>query len=82
MKRKQGFDDVRKRGERWYSKLKSQLEPKLNGRVIVIAIDSGLYVLGDNAGDAVKSFRHFIGTGVKAYGRKIGPDPYTARVSA
>ena len=82
MPRKTHSDEVRKKGERWYRRLKSRLEPQLNGKVIIIAIDSGLYVFGEDDGDAVKHFRHYIGKGVKAYGRKIGPDPYTARVSA
>ena len=75
-------NDVFEKGERWYQKLKSKLEPKMNGKVIVIDIETGLYVFGDDDGDAVGRFRHFIGKGIKAYGRKIGPDPYTQRLSA
>jgi hypothetical protein len=75
-------DTVREKGERWYRKLKPKLEPKLNGKVIVIAVDSGLYVFGDDDVSANKAFSHFVGRGVAGYGRKIGPDPYTAKVGA
>ncbi|MFZ2556015.1 MAG: hypothetical protein WAZ27_04900 [Minisyncoccia bacterium] len=81
MAQKHDPNETKRRGEQWYRKLKPKLEPRLNGKVIVIAIDSGLYVLGDDVYEADKAFDHFIGKNVKGYGRKIGPDPYTQRVS-
>lgn len=65
-----------------YRRLKPHLEPKLNGKVIVIDIKTGLYVLGDDVYEADRTFSHLMGRKVVSYGRKIGPDPYTQRVGA
>jgi hypothetical protein len=75
-------EDIRKKGERIYRRLKPHLEPKLNGKVIVIDITTGLYVLGDDIYEADPAFTRFFGKTAKGYGRKIGPDPYTQRVGA
>lgn len=75
-------EKIREKGERIYRRLKLHLEPKLNGKVIIIDIKTGLYVLGDDAYEAGPAFSHFFGKNAKGYGRKIGPDPYTQRVSA
>lgn len=80
MAQKRDSHETKRIGEQWYRKLKPKLEPKLNGKVIVIALDSGLYVFGDDDVEANKAFKRFIGPGVKGYGRKIGPDPFTAWV--
>lgn len=75
-------EEIRKEGERFYRRLKPHLEPKLNGKVIVIDIKTGLYVFGDDVYEADRTFSHLMGKKAVSYGRKIGPDPYTQRVGA
>lgn len=75
-------EEARQKGERIYRRLKRHLEPKLNGKVIFIDIETGLYVLGEDAYEAGPAFKHFFGRKAKGYGRKIGPDPCTQRVGA
>ncbi|MBL8158159.1 hypothetical protein JNK62_01330 [bacterium] len=75
-------EEIRQKGERIYRRLKPKLEPKLNGKVIIIDVTTGLYVLGDDIYEAGPAFKHLFGNKTKGYGRKIGPDPYTQRVGA
>lgn len=75
-------EEIREKGEKWYQQLMCRLEPKLNGKVIIIDIETGLYVLGDDLYEAGPAFSRFFGKDVPGYGRKIGPDPYTQRVGA
>lgn len=81
-RKKSKSEDIRARGERIYRRLKPRLEPKFNGKVIIIDITTGLYVLGDDIYEADPAFSRFFGKNTKGYGRKIGPDPCTQRVGA
>lgn len=80
--KKSKAEKVREQGERIYRRLKPHLEPKLNGKVIIIDITNGLYVLGDDIYEADPAFTRLFGKKTKGYGRKIGPDPYTQRIGA
>lgn len=76
-------EEVRAIADRHYQLLRPKLEPGLNGKVILIAVDpqyEGVYVLGTDDIDAHNAFVRLIGKKVQGFGRKIGPDPYTAQV--
>ena len=66
-------------GEKIYQEsLKKKLEPRLNGRYIVIDIITKKYVIGEDQYANHKLSLQLFGSDPR-YGRKIGPDPYGVR---
>lgn len=45
---KQSSEEVAARGEAWYERLKSQIEPGNTGRYLIVDVDTGDYDIGDD----------------------------------
>lgn len=67
-------------GEKIYQEsLKKKLEPRLNGKDVVIDIITGCYLIGADEFESNKLAVARMGKNPK-YGRKIGPDRFSTRV--
>lgn len=74
-KRKYLPGEISEIGEKIYQdSLKDKLEPRLNGKFVVIDIITGHYLIGDDQYANHKLSLKLLAPNPR-YGRKIGPDP-------